>query len=385
MILISLIITIIYLLLIGSFIFGFDKVSAFKLEDIPAKTRFSIVIPFRNESENLPDLLKSIEGLNYPKHLFEIIFVDDDSEDDSVEIIKTELRGFDGVYTERSRSAQPDILVINNKRKTNSPKKDAITSAIEKAKYDWIITTDADCTLPKFWLDSFDEYIQKNNAVCIAAPVTYNNHNSFLNRFQILDVLSLQGATIGGFGLNKPFLCNGANLGYKKSTFIEVNGFEGNTNIASGDDIFLLEKIKKTHPKQLHYLKCEQAIVSTNSQPTWSLLIGQRIRWAAKTNAYNNWFGKLTGLIVLLMNALVVIGLVLSIIGVLNFKILLYILVIKINIDFFLIYKSASFFNQKGILKSYIFGVLIYPFFSVYVACISSFSGYKWKGRHFKK
>jgi len=387
MILISLIITIIYLILIGSFIFGFDKIATFKLEDIPSKTNFSIVIPFRNEAEHLPDLLKSIETLNYPKHLFEIIFVDDDSDDDSFEIIKTNLktRPFNGVYAERSRSTQLAIVVIQNDRKTNSPKKDAITSAIKKAKHDWIITTDADCTLPQFWLDSFDEYIQKNNAICMAAPVAYNNSHSFLNRFQILDILSLQGATIGGFGINKPFLCNGANLAYKKSIFIEVNGFEGNTSIGSGDDIFLLEKIARKQPKRLHYLKCEQAIIKTQSQPNWADLLSQRVRWAAKTSAYNNWFGKLTGLVVLLMNALIVIVLLLSIIGVLNFKTLFYILFIKFNIDFFLIYKSASFFNQKSILKSYIFGFLLYPFFSVYVTCISSFSGYKWKGRYFRK
>ena len=75
MILITLIITISYLILIGSFIFGFDKIATFKLEGTPTKTKFSILIPFRNEAENLPDLLKSIEALKYPKHLFEIIFV----------------------------------------------------------------------------------------------------------------------------------------------------------------------------------------------------------------------------------------------------------------------------------------------------------------------
>ena len=379
MILISLIITISYLLLIGSFIFGFDKIATFKLEDIPAKTKFSIVIPFRNEAKNLPDLLKSIEALNYPKHLFEIIFVDDDSVDDSVDIIKKVLK------TRPLDCAQGDVRIITNDRKTNSPKKDAITSAIKKAKNDWIITTDADCQLPLFWLDSFNQFIQKNNALCIAAPVVYNNDHSFLNGFQILDILSLQGATIGGFGINKPFLCNGANFGYKKSIFNEVNGFEGNTNIASGDDIFLLEKIAKKQPKHVHYLKCKRAIIKTQSQPNWTDLLSQRIRWAAKTSTYNNWFSKLTGLAVLLMNALIVIVLMLSCIGVLNFKILLYILVIKFNIDFFLIYKSASFFNQKNILKNYIFGFFIYPFFSIYIAFISSFSGYKWKGRDFKK
>ena len=70
--------------------------------------------------------------------------------------------------------------------------------------------------LPKYWLDSFDEFIQQTHAICIAAPITYQTNPSFLNRFQALDILSLQGATIGGFGINKPFLCNGANFGYKK-------------------------------------------------------------------------------------------------------------------------------------------------------------------------
>ncbi|WP_298494119.1 glycosyltransferase [uncultured Algibacter sp.] len=376
MFIISLIITITYLILIGSFIFGFDKISIFKLEDIPAKTKFSIIIPFRNEAANLPSLLKSIGSLNYPKHLFEIIFIDDESKDDSIKIINQFINTL-----ERNQ----DIKIISNKRQTNSPKKDAITSAINIAKFDWIITTDADCQLPTFWLDCFDQYIQKHNTICIAAPVAYNKHHSFLNKFQILDILSLQGATIGGFGLNKPFLCNGANLGYKKATFIELNGFNGNTHIASGDDIFLLEKISKKHLSQLHYLKCKEAIVKTQAQPTWKNLTAQRIRWAAKTSAYNNWFGKLTGLTVLLMNAIIFITLTLYIIDVFKFITFFYIAFLKFNIDFYLIHKSASFFNQKNILKNYILGFIIYPFFSVYVACISIFSGYKWKGRSFKK
>jgi cellulose synthase/poly-beta-1,6-N-acetylglucosamine synthase-like glycosyltransferase len=370
MILISFIITLLYLLLIGSLVYGFDKVTVFKLEDITAKTKFSVVIPFRNEAENLPSLLQSIESLNYPEQLFEVFLIDDESEDNSVETILKS-----GV----------DVIVIPNKRQTNSPKKDAITTAINYAKHEWIITTDADCILPKYWLDSFDEFIQKNDAVCIVAPVTYNHQSSFINRFQLLDVLSLQGAAIGGFGIKKPFLNNGANFAYKKDLFFQLNGFEGNTDIASGDDIFFLEKVLKTQPQQLHYLKCEHSIVKTKPQPSWGELISQRIRWAAKTSAYNNWFGKLTGLIVLLMNALVIVGLLLSLFEVFNFKILIYILIIKFSVDFFLIYKSASFFNQKEVLLSFVLSFFIYPFVSVYVAFISFFMGYKWKGRQFKK
>lgn len=377
MITLSIIITLLYLTLIGSFAVGFDKIKLFKLEKLPSVTKFSIVIPFRNEAKNIPSLLKSINALNYPKELLEIILVDDESDDESVKIISAILKGFD--------STESYIYIIKNERTTNSPKKDAISTAIKHAKNDWIITTDADCILPNYWLESFDEYIQKNDANCVVAPVSYIEKNNFLNRFQILDMLSLQGATIGGFGIKHPFLCNGANFGYKKELFNELNGFEGNTNITSGDDVFLLEKAAKNFPKQLHYLKCHNAIVNTQTQPNWESLISQRMRWAAKTSAYNNWFGKFAGLVVLLMNMLIITIILLALIDAFNWDILFYLVIIKLNIDFFLLYKSSLFFNQKSVLRSYFIAFLVYPFFSVFVAVFSIFSSYSWKGRPFKK
>lgn len=380
MAIISIVIILLYLILIGRFLFTFDRIKDFQLSNLPAKTSFSVVIPFRNESDNLPELLISISQLEYPNHLFEIIFVDDDSSDDSVAIIKRVLDTFS-----LSESTLNDIRVIKNERTSKSPKKDAINTAIKQAKNKWIITTDADCTLPKYWLRSFDEFIQLNESKCIVAPVAYNKTNGFLSRFQLLDFLSLQAATIGGFALKKPFLCNGANFAYQKELFLELSGFQGNTNIASGDDIFLLEKIVNAYPNHVHYLKSEYAIVSTKPQPSWALLIAQRLRWASKTSAYNNGFGKLTGLIVLMTNALILILGLLSALSMFNFKIFLYIVFIKLNIDFILIYKSASFFNQREAFISYIPSFFIYPFICVYIAFLSSFKTYKWKGRTFRK
>ncbi len=376
MIITSFVIILLYLFLIGSFVVGFDKIKNFSLKDIPSKTKFTIIIPFRNEAKNLPNLLKSIHDLEYPKHLYEIILVDDVSNDDSVEIINT---------FSQSENPQVNIKIIKNQRLTNSPKKDAITSAIKQSKYEWILTTDADCILPKYWLDTFNEFIQKNNSKCIVAPVTYHSTNSFLKRFQLLDILSLQGATIGAFGINKPFMCNGANFAYKKALFKELNGFEGNTNIASGDDIFFLEKVSKAYPKNLHYLKSSQAVVITKPEQSWMELIEQRLRWASKASAYNNWFGKLTGLIVLLTNAMVIVLSMFSILGIFNFKHLAYVLVIKFSIDVLLIFKTARFFNQSEALLNYPIAFMVYPFFSVYIAFLSIFKNYKWKGRTFKK
>lgn len=371
------IITILYLFLIGFFVLGFDKVKQFRLQDITPKTTFTVIIPFRNEAENLPELLDSLLNLNYPKHLFEVVLVNDDSQDDSVKTIKNQLS--------HSQTTQYNIKIIDNQRKTNSPKKDAITSAIKQAKHQWIITTDADCIVPIYWLDSFDNFIQSHTVKMIAGPVCYNQNKGLLNYFETLDFLSLIGATIGGFGINKPFLCNGANLAYQKQFFKQLNGFEGNTNIASGDDIFLMEKALKTDNQSILYLKNNQAIVTTKPQSNLKNLISQRVRWASKTSNYKNNFAKIVGLLVLLMNASLVIGLLLVALGLFALKPFAYLFFIKVAIDFILIYKACQLFNKEELLKHYLWSCFIYPFFSVYIAFISMFTTYKWKNRTFKK
>jgi len=324
--------------------------------------------------------LDSISKLNYPKSMFEVILVDDDSEDESVAIIE---KFIDIVYTELSAN-EIDIRIIKNERTSISPKKDAITSAINVSKYDWIITTDADCVLPKYWLDTFDEFIQLKNSNCIVAPVTYHGKMTFLNRFQFLDFLSLQGATIGSFGIKKPLMCNGANFAYRKSKFISVKGFKGNDTIASGDDVFLLEKFVEHKAEKVHYLKSKNSIVTTNPAKSIKDLIHQRVRWASKTSQNKNWFTKLVGLVVLLGN-LVCLGLLPAVyLQVITLKIAITLFIIKGSIDFLLLFKTARFFRQDHLLVSYLFSSIMYPFFSVSIFFLSFFKSYEWKSRTFK-
>ncbi len=374
----GIIVIIFYFSLIGSFVYGFYKVPYFKFENIDPETEFSIIIPFRNEEKNLPLLLESIAALNYPKHLFEIILVNDDSDDNSVEIINKTL------YFEKEKSNSINIKVIENKRKTNAPKKDAITTAIATAKHNWIITTDADCELPKYWLDSFNAFIKKTATKCIVAPVTYKEEHSFLNQFQLLDFLSLQGSTIGTFGIKAPFMCNGANFAYQKSVFTEVDGFDKNTTIASGDDVFLLQKIAKKHHNAVHYLKCNRSIVITNAQPTWRDLISQRLRWASKASAYNNPFSKLVGIAVLATNAFIFISFLFSFTR-FNIYMWLLLFLFKLSIDFLLLRKTALFFNQVINFITFFICSLLYPIFILYVTALSLFTKFNWKGRHFNK
>ncbi|MFK5879603.1 MAG: glycosyltransferase [Flavobacteriaceae bacterium] len=361
MLILTIFITAIYTLLIGVFIVGFFRVKNFNESKNTPKNSFSIIIPFRDEAKNLPDLLKSLSQLEYPTTLFEVILVDDDSTDNGKSIITD------------FKTQYPTLLiqVLNNISKSKSPKKDAIETAIQKSTFEWVITTDADCNVPKKWLLLFDDFIQENTPQMICAPVTYQVKNTFLEQFQLLDFISLIGTTIGAFGINKPFLCNGANLCYSKKVFSEVNGFEGNHSISSGDDIFLLEKVLEKYPTDVHFIKSNESIVNTKPEPTLKKLIQQRIRWASKTSATNNGFGKFAGVMVLLMNLLIIVLLISSILGVSSSYYLFWAFSFKFIIDFILILKTFYLTNQSKNILFYPIIAILYPLFIVFVSFFS--------------
>jgi hypothetical protein len=248
-------------------------------------------------------------------------------------------------------------------------------------QHEWVITTDADCLVHENWLLVLDNYIQQHQVSMIAGAVTYVCESSFLHHFQQLDLASLQGATIGSFGLQKGFMCNGANFAYTKSIFQELNGFDGNDKIASGDDVFLLQKATARFPTKVHYLKSENNIVVTKPMSDWKSLFYQRVRWASKTSSYQSNFAKGLGLIVFSGN----IGLWFVVYGLLfwkaNFFILCFLLFAKIVVDFVLIHKTNVFLQNKT--QFYLISSLLYPFFSVIVALYSLFGKYEWKGRRF--
>lgn len=354
-----------YCLAIIVLIYGFTKVNTIEYTGVTPKTKFSIIVPFRNEAENLPVLLESLSKLNYPMELFEVILVDDESKE-SFEVQDLKFK----------------ISIIKNIRVSNSPKKDAIVTAMQIVTTDWIITTDADCVVNGNWLFILDNYIQLHDVAMIASAVTYDCGNSFLHHFQQLDLASLQGATIGSFGINKGFMCNGANFAYTKSFFKKLNGFNGNDSIASGDDVFLLQKAIAKSPEKVHYLKSQNNIVTTKPLNDWKSLFYQRVRWASKTSSYQSTFGKGLGMLVFAGNLSLIIGVGCWVLGVIPFQNIVLLFLLKFLIDTVLIYK-ANYFLTKTKIQYLILSSLLYPFFSVSVALYSLVGKYEWKGRTF--
>ena len=369
----------IYVIFITQLIYGFNKIKTFERNDLTPKTKFSIIVPFRNEAKNLPKLLRSISNLNYPKELFELILIDDFSNDNS-----------ERIYIDwRMQNGLIETTLLENLRLSNSPKKDAISKAIPIVKHDWIITTDADCTVNKNWLVTLDNFIQRNTPEMVVGAVIYKTKNNWFHHFQQLDLLSLQGTTIGSFGIGKPFMCNGANFAYTKKLFNEIGGFSGNNKIASGDDVFLLQKTLKNHADKVHYLKNKDAIVKTKPENDLYKLFMQRVRWASKTTSYKNTYSKVLAVAVLLMNLSLVVGVFLLVYGtstafsVTKWK-LLVVFSTKYSVDYILLYQSNNYL-RKGKLFLPLASSLIYPIFCSLVGIYSLFGSFSWKGRIFKK
>ena len=373
-----LVILLAYVLLIVQLIFGFNKMKSFHVTDLTPKTAFTIVIPFRNEAKNLPKLLESISNLNYPHKMIEIILVDDFSTDNSERIC----------IQWRMKYEHLDTTLLENLHLSYSPKKDAIGRAMPIAKHDWIVTTDADCIVNKNWLLTLDNYIQTNPEASgpemIVGAVMYRAKNNWFHHFQQLDLMSLQGVTIGSFGIGKPFMCNGANFAYTKKIFSEIGGFGGISDKASGDDVFLLQKAVNTNKEKVHYLKNNDVVVKTKPENDLYKLFMQRVRWAGKSSGYKSSYAKFLAVIVLLMNLSLTFAFCLLPFAFLNWKVFLIVFLTKYVVDYILLYKSNAYL-RKGKFFVPVASSVIYPFFSSLVGIYSLFGSFRWKGRMFRK
>ncbi len=356
---------------------GFTRFS--KGKDIAGKdlSGFTVIIPFRNEEDRILPLLESLQNIEYKLDLFEIILVDDASDDNSVELIR-----------QRLGTSNLNWKILPNERSSGSPKKDAISVGIKASGKDWIMTTDADCTVPPLWLQRYDRYIGKNQPVMVCGPVSFYHlgTTSLAAHYQMIEGICLQGVTIGGFGFKRPLLCNGANLAYKKEAFEKVAGFTDNSDMASGDDIFLMDKIRKQYRGKVGFLKDPHAIVRTLVMNNWKAVLQQRIRWASKTTKQQNSMSKFVASIIFLTNVLIVLCCIW--IPVLKwdlYHLLLMVPLGKIGIDLFFLVWVNQFFKTKLNIGLTLIISILYPFISSLIAIRSIFGGYRWKGRNFKR
>ncbi len=327
---------------------------------------FSIIIPARNEEKTIGRLLAALEQQIYPRENIEVIVVNDDSTDNTAAVA--------GKF--------PTVRLVHLKTEAvRSHKKKALETGIEAATGEWILTTDADCLPRAEWLSTIASFIVKNDPVLVVAPVVYEKQGSLLNIFQSLDFLALQGITGASVHAKMHALCNGANLAYKKSVFKEAGGFSGADKLSSGDDLLLMQKIKKIYPDRIFYLKSGKAIVSTTPPQTWRDFFRQRIRWGSKTGSYNDKKLIASLLLVYLFDFLF---LVLAVAGFFNFQYWVYVLILwslKAAVEYSLVIPVAQFFNRRSLLPWLFVLQPLHILYIVFFGIRSQFGTYEWKGR----
>ena len=366
-----------YCVIIGIYCYWFVQLKNEPLNSSkPSATKFSIIIPARNEAEIIANCLKSIQLQNYPMELFEVIVVNDHSADHTEQVVLS------------IQSSFPSLKLINLsdhiEGTINAYKKRAIEIAIAQSKNEWIITTDADCEVLPNWLNNFDQYIQEKEPVLVAAPVMFSLTKSWLGLFQVLDFMSLQGITAAAVAAGYHSMCNGANLAYSKLAFYEVGQFKGIDHLASGDDMLLMYKIKQQFPGKLGFLFSTEMIVTTAPMPSWNTFINQRIRWASKADSYSEKSIFWVLALVYCFNVFLFVGLIAGIFVNGVYPAILYIVLAKTIVEIIFMLPVARFFGRTSTL---FFFPLMQPFhilYTVIAGWLGKFGSYQWKGRAIK-
>jgi len=328
----------------------------------------SVLIPVRNEGLNIESTLESILKNKMSSTLYEVIVIDDHSDDNTRDLVELIVRKF------------PHVQLIALKDGLSGKKK-AIETGVSKAKGEIILCTDGDCKVPELWLQSYHEaYLKDANFKLIFGGVKYENHGNYLiNLLNVeLSILVMIGAATMNRGI--PTMINGANFSYKKETFLYVNGYKGNENIPSGDDEFLLRKVKTQYSSGIGFLKNTKSIVETVPPKSIIELIDQRRRWGSKWKHHHEAYSKLIPILIFSINASA-IGAFIQLLTTSNVVECFTFLGFKGILDFLFMRTATNFIGVKSSLLSFFLLEIIYPFYVVFFAFASNFGRYSWKGR----
>ena len=329
----------------------------------------SIIIPARNEENNIERCLDSLMLLNFPKEKLEVIVVDDESTDNTAALV----------------SSYPVTLIRNQASAgTIAFKKKALETGILKAKGEIIVTTDADCTVQPQWLIILISAMRNQHAYLVTGPVRMTPGRSFLSKFQSLDFAILQGITAASVQSGIHDMSSGANLAYLKKTFEEVNGFEGIDDIASGDDMLLMQKISGVYPGKIAYAFSKDAIVDTNTESSWRNFLRQRIRWASKATRYRDKHIFRILLLVYFLNLTLFIMMCICWISSWALFSCLMMIFLKALVEWTFVSRVLNFFSLQSLMQMFPFAQPLHITYTVISGLFGQAGSYQWKGRKVK-
>lgn len=362
----------VYLLFLSGVLKGISNLRG-KQKYILPEEFVTVIIPFRNESEHILDSLKSLQSQNYPKNKFEVIYINDCSEDDSLEKICS-----------ADKPENIRVLSFNNRNSNFSHKKQAVQFGIEQAKGEIIVTTDCDCYHGTQWLRTLLSYYDKNTAF-ISGPVIFENDNSSFQQMQSLEFAGLILVGAGLIGIRKPVICNAANLTFRKNVFDKVNGYHDNIHLSSGDDEFLMRKISSQTGYEIKFAFNAEARTFTFANENIEQFYQQRKRWASKSLFYNKTLIISLAVIFLFFLSVpvqLVLGFFLSAGFLLTFMISFF---CKMLMEFLVLIKGSGITLSEVNKTNFLLAELLHIPYIIIVVISGLFGNFKWKNRNLKR
>lgn len=219
-----------------------------KEDNFPA---VSVIVCARNEHENLHNYLPCLLSQDYPN--YEVIVVDDSSEDDTEILLERLSRQHSNLY---HTFVPKGARVLSNKKL-------ALTIGIKAAHHDYILLTDADCRPEsRYWIREMMQGFAQPNTEIVLGFSPYFIKKGLLNRIIGFETLFNALQYMGMARAGHPYMGVGRNLAYKRATFFETGGFKGLLNNQAGDDDLFVNRIAN---------KTNTSVVSNPYSLTWSI------------------------------------------------------------------------------------------------------------------
>ena len=260
-----------YILLTLLFTFSFRNPSAATSELEP---KISIIVAVRNEAQNLSASLQSLRDVNYPLEKYEIVIVDDNSNDDSPEIIKR-------------FAADPLFRCIhmNENQKTRPGKAGAILEGINQSRGEIIFVTDADCRVPRNWVKNLLRYFDKDTGLVGGFTLLdrQGDNASRWEKIQSCDLSYLLGIAAASAHLKKPVSWLGNNMAFRRTAYDEVGGYAalGHSLV---EDFALINAIAGSGKWNVVFTHHPDSLVTSRPSTNMMDFYQQRKRWISGMN-----------------------------------------------------------------------------------------------------
>jgi cellulose synthase/poly-beta-1,6-N-acetylglucosamine synthase-like glycosyltransferase len=219
----------------------------------------------------------------------------------------------------------------------------------------------------------------------VAGPVISQPGTGIFAFFQQIEWASILLITGAFFEMERPLMCSGANLAFRKKAFLDVNGYQGNDHILSGDDEFLLKKIITTYgPSSTVFLATKKSLIFVPPADRVGELIRQRVRWASKWRSHGAVLHAVPALVAVLFTVLPLFSILVSMAGFLSVGVLGSIWLGRFICDYLVLGRVLNGLGLRVPWFYYVITGVIHPGYVFAVSLGVIRGGFVWKGRKSK-